>query len=52
MAFTKFTNSESLSVKTDTVQKFFLKVGKVNYDQLTKEEKEELNKELNTQTEE
>lgn len=52
MAFTKFTNSESLSVKTDIVQKYFRRVGKVNYDQLTKEEREELNKELNTQTKE
>jgi hypothetical protein len=48
MAFTKFTNSESIDVKTETVQKYFQRVGKVVYDQLTKEEKEELNKELNT----
>jgi len=47
MAFTKFTNSESLTVKTEKVQNYFRRVGKVNYDQLTKEEKEELNKELN-----
>ena len=48
MAFTKFTNSESIDVKTEAVQKYFKRVGKVIYDQLTKEEKEELNKELNT----
>jgi len=47
MAFTKFTNSESLTVKTGKVKNYFRRVGKVNYDQLTKEEKEELNKELN-----
>ena len=47
MAFTKFTNSESLSVKTEKVQNFFKRVGKVTYEQLTKEEREELNKELN-----
>jgi hypothetical protein len=48
MAFTKFTNSESIDVKTETVQKYFKRVGKVVYEQLTNEEKEELNKELNT----
>jgi hypothetical protein len=48
MAFTKFTNSESIDVKTEIVQKYFNRIGKVVYDQLTKEEKEELNKELNT----
>jgi hypothetical protein len=47
MAFTKFTNSESLTVKTEKVQDYFLKVGKVTYEQLTKEEREELNKQLN-----
>jgi hypothetical protein len=46
MAFTKFTNSESLSVKTEKVQDYFKRVGKVQYDQLTEEEKEQLNKEL------
>lgn len=47
MAFTKFTSSESIQVKTEVVQGYFKKVGKVVYDQLTKEEKEELNQELN-----
>lgn len=47
MGFTKFTNSESLQVKTDTVQTFLKKAGKVNYDQLTTEEREELNEQLN-----
>ena len=51
MAFTKFTTSESLNVKTEKVQQYFRRVGKVNYDQLTKEEKEELNKELNEKKE-
>lgn len=46
MGFTKFTTSESLSVKTEKVQDYFKRVGKVQYDQLTKEEKEQLNKEL------
>jgi hypothetical protein len=50
MAFTKFTNSESLSVKTETVQNYFKRVGKVTYEQLSEEEREELNKELNTKT--
>jgi len=47
MGFTKFTTSESLSVKTEKIQNYFKRVGKVNYQQLTQEEKEELNKELN-----
>lgn len=51
MAFTKFTTSESLSVKTEKIQNYFRRVGKVNYDQLTEEEKQELNKELNDKKE-
>lgn len=51
MAFTKFTTSESLSVKTEKIQNYFRRVGKVNYDQLTEEEREELNKELNDKKE-
>lgn len=52
MAFTKFTNSESLQVKTEVVQNYLKKVGKPIYDQLSEEEREELNKELNTNTNE
>lgn len=51
MAFTKFTTSESLSVKTEKIQSYFKRVGKVNYEQLTEEEKQELNKELNDKKE-
>jgi hypothetical protein len=51
MGFTKFTTSESINVKTETVQNYFKRVGKVVYDQLTEEEREELNKELNTNSE-
>lgn len=51
MAFTKFTTSESLSVKTEKIQNYFKRVGKVNYEQLTEEEKQELNKELNDKKE-
>lgn len=51
MGFTKFTTSESLSVKTEKIQNYFRRVGKVNYDQLTEEEREELNKELNDKKE-
>lgn len=47
MAFTKFTSSESIKVETEIVQNYFKRVGKVVYDQLTKEEREELNQELN-----
>jgi len=47
MAFTKYNSSEKIKVETEIVQNYFKRVGKVVYDQLTKEEKEELNKELN-----
>lgn len=47
VAFTKFTSSESIEVETEIVQNYFKRVGKVVYDQLTKEEREELNQELN-----
>jgi len=47
VAFTKFTSSESIQVETEIVQNYFKRVGKVVYDQLTKEEREELNQELN-----
>lgn len=51
MAFTKFTSSESIEVKTEVVQNYLKKVGKPVYETLTKEEKEELNQELNNTTE-
>jgi hypothetical protein len=51
MAFTKFTNSESLQVKTEVVQNYLKKVGKPIYDQLSQEEREELNQELNNKNE-
>jgi hypothetical protein len=47
VAFTKFTSSEYLKVETEIVQDYFKRVGKVVYNQLTKEEREELNRELN-----
>lgn len=48
MAITKYTVAEHAQV-TETVRTFLKKTGKVLYDQLSKEEKEELRSELDAE---